>query len=48
MIAKQTLLLALALLASPFLAAGAKIRRVKSGKIYETHENVKIVVNKVG
>mmetsp|Transcript_16392 Transcript_16392/g.41105 ORF Transcript_16392/g.41105 Transcript_16392/m.41105 type:complete len:629 (-) Transcript_16392:126-2012(-) len=48
MIGKQTLLLGLALLASAFLADGAKLRRVQSGKRYEQHENVNIVVNKVG
>ncbi len=48
MIGKQTLSLGLALLASLFLVDGAKLRRVKSGKKYELHENVNIVVNKVG
>ena len=48
MIGKQTLLLGLALLASVFLADGAKLRRIQSGKQYTEHENVKVVVNKVG
>mmetsp|Transcript_1716 Transcript_1716/g.3842 ORF Transcript_1716/g.3842 Transcript_1716/m.3842 type:complete len:628 (-) Transcript_1716:1269-3152(-) len=48
MIGKQTLLLALGLLSPVVLTDGAKIRRVKSGKIYTPHENVNIVVNKVG
>jgi hypothetical protein len=48
MIGKQTVLLALALLAFPFLADSRKIVRVKSGKIYKQHEAVKLVVNKVG
>lgn len=48
MIGKQTLSLGLALLASLFLVDGAKLRRVQSGKKYELHENVNIVVNKVG
>jgi len=48
MIGKQTFLLALTLLAAPLSTDSAKIRRVKSGKQYGEHENVKIVVNKVG
>jgi len=48
MIGKQCVLLALALLASPILTDSAKIRRVKSGKVYSQHESVKLVVNKVG
>mmetsp|Transcript_12340 Transcript_12340/g.28536 ORF Transcript_12340/g.28536 Transcript_12340/m.28536 type:complete len:628 (+) Transcript_12340:116-1999(+) len=48
MIGKQGILLALALLASPHLANSARVRRVKSGKLYKTHENVHVVVNKVG
>eukprot|EP00537_Pseudo-nitzschia_pungens_P004756 CAMPEP_0172376938 /NCGR_PEP_ID=MMETSP1060-20121228/68644_1 /TAXON_ID=37318 /ORGANISM="Pseudo-nitzschia pungens, Strain cf. cingulata" /LENGTH=627 /DNA_ID=CAMNT_0013104603 /DNA_START=45 /DNA_END=1928 /DNA_ORIENTATION=+ len=48
MIGKQTVLLALGLLSSIVLSDGAKIKRVKSGKTYEQHENVHVVVNKVG
>jgi len=48
MIGNQTLFLVLSLLAAPFLADGAKLRRVQSGKKYETHDQVNIVVNKVG
>jgi len=48
MIGKQSLLLAFALLATPNFTYSARIRRVKSGKIYEQHENVNVVVNKVG
>jgi len=48
MVRKQNFLLALTLLAGPFFTESARIRRVKSGKKYGQHENVKIVVNKVG
>ena len=48
MIGKQTILLALGLLGSIVLTESAKVRRVKSGKVYAQHENVHIVVNKVG
>lgn len=48
MIGKQSFLLALTLLAAPLFTDSAKIRRVKSGKKYAQHENVNIVVNKVG
>jgi len=48
MIGKQSLLLALALLAAPISTDSARIRRVKAGKIYKQHDDVKIVVNKVG
>ncbi|VEU40686.1 unnamed protein product [Pseudo-nitzschia multistriata] len=49
MLGKQTILLLLGLFSSIAIVDGAKkIRRVKSGKIYKEHENVHIVVNKVG
>jgi hypothetical protein len=38
----------LALLLSACIADAYKIRRVKAGKVYEQHESVHIVVNKVG
>jgi len=50
MIRKQSIVLVLGLLSSLFLAVYGKpkIRRVKAGKLYEPHENVHVVVNKVG
>eukprot|EP00535_Pseudo-nitzschia_heimii_P011933 CAMPEP_0197196288 /NCGR_PEP_ID=MMETSP1423-20130617/32274_1 /TAXON_ID=476441 /ORGANISM="Pseudo-nitzschia heimii, Strain UNC1101" /LENGTH=627 /DNA_ID=CAMNT_0042650073 /DNA_START=53 /DNA_END=1936 /DNA_ORIENTATION=+ len=48
MIGKRCILLVLALLAAPNNTDSAKIRRVRSGKQYAEHENVKVVVNKVG
>ena len=37
-----------ALLLSAAVVDAAKVRRVKAGKIYQEHEAVHIVVNKVG
>ena len=44
----KTLLLLLALVSSPWTAVGAKVKRVRAGKVYSEHDPVHIVVNKVG
>lgn len=47
MIGKKVLLL-LGILSSPLSTVSAKVKRVKAGKIYNEHDEVHIVVNKVG
>lgn len=42
------LVLLLVLIAGPATTAAVKVRRVKAGKHYKTHDPVHIVVNKVG
>lgn len=51
MIGKQTavrLLWALGVFSSVDVTGSAKVKRVKAGKIYNQHDAVSIVVNKVG
>ena len=47
MIGKQVFLL-LGILSSLVAVESAKVKRVKSGRIYKEHDPVHIVVNKVG
>ena len=44
----KSLLLLFALASSPWTAGGAKVKRVRAGKVYSEHDPVHIVVNKVG
>jgi hypothetical protein len=48
MIGKQIALLALGLFGSVVITDSARVKRIKSGKVYAQHEAVHIVVNKVG
>jgi hypothetical protein len=48
MIGKKVLLLLLGILSSPASIESAKVKRVKAGKIYKEHDQVHVVVNKVG
>lgn len=41
-------LLTLGLLSSVALTDGAKVKRVKAGRVHAEHDSVHIVVNKVG
>ena len=38
----------LLLLLLPLAAAAVRVKRVKAGKLYKPHDEVQIVVNKVG
>ena len=48
MIGKRIALLLLGPLLSAVITDGARVKRIKSGKVYAQHEAVHIVVNKVG
>ena len=48
MIGMHTALVLLGLFSSFAITDSAKVKRIRSGKVYEDHEDVHIVVNKVG
>ena len=47
-IGMHTALVLLGLFSSFAITDSAKVKRIRSGKVYEDHEDVHIVVNKVG